>query len=743
MSEEGGNILQWIFTGDASGIIAATERVHSAFEKVGEGAKGVGEHMEGAFEKAKEVATEFIAPILAAATAWMTFEGIVQAFERNNELGKVAGQLGTTVDSLSKLQYAANASEVSTEEVNGALHKMTMVLGQAAQGAAPAVKALEQLHMKADDFVGLSADQAFLKISDALNHIESSGKRAAIGQELYGRGAASVVAFSSKGAAAIREMGDEGERLGRVTSAVDFGQMKAATETVAHLKTAFTALADQLAVKLAPAIDYVAELIDDWVGNTNQFGDAFQSVANGIVDAIVIVRGTWQGLEMLWEVAKVTIGELSVIGWEWARDYVKAILFVWGELENVYGLITAGFKVVAAEFMVGWEAIKFAGIKSFAYLEDAFGKMIRSMGEAAGASGLDLLGDVATKTANAGAALEVAAAKMKTVSSGDLKAAVTGLKNAAGESLDAVKKFGEMPDTATPYFDNMVANAQNFRDKSVGAIQDLAYTIASTSNGNAFENLFKGYGDHVAKFQARATQLAKEGSEARAVITKEETDHNAQVWEKFWADHAKAKQAFDDRMLVLNSSDAKVIAARQQEYNDNLVLKDKEAQDAMAMQWESGMRGKLEITDSILSTLSTLMQSKNREMFEAGKAAAISDAIIQTWLGAQKAYTSLAGIPVVGPALGAAAAAAAVLAGMVRVQNIQSTHFGGGGSGSSGGGGGGGASAGASPAAPASVNQTTVAVQLVGQGGYTDNQIRSLVGLINQQAGQNLVVKMA
>ena len=161
------------------------------------------------------------------------------------------------------------------------------------------------------------------------------------------------------------------------------------------------------------------------------------------------------------------------------------------------------------------------------------------------------------------------------------------------------------------------------------------------------------------------------------------------------------------------------------------------------MQWESGMRGKLEITDSILSTLSTLMQSKNREMFEAGKAAAISDAIIQTWLGAQKAYTSLAGIPVVGPALGAAAAAAAVLAGMVRVQNIQSTHFGGGGSGSSGGGGGGGASAGASPAAPASVNQTTVAVQLVGQGGYTDNQIRSLVGLINQQAGQNLVVKMA
>lgn len=81
-----------------------------------------------------------------------------------------------------------------------------------------------------------------------------------------------------------------------------------------------------------------------------------------------------------------------------------------------------------------------------------------------------------------------------------------------------------------------------------------------------------------------------------------------------------------------------------------------------------------------LSDLSTLVNSENRKMFEVGKAAAIANTSLSTYEGAQKAYTALAGIPVVGPALGAAAAGAAIAAGVARVQAINSTSFKGGGS---------------------------------------------------------------
>lgn len=57
----------------------------------------------------------------------------------------------------------------------------------------------------------------------------------------------------------------------------------------------------------------------------------------------------------------------------------------------------------------------------------------------------------------------------------------------------------------------------------------------------------------------------------------------------------------------------------------------------------------------------------------AGKAAAIAQTTIQTYLGAQQAFTSLSVIPIVGPILGGIAAAAAVAAGLINIRKIVST----------------------------------------------------------------------
>jgi hypothetical protein len=61
------------------------------------------------------------------------------------------------------------------------------------------------------------------------------------------------------------------------------------------------------------------------------------------------------------------------------------------------------------------------------------------------------------------------------------------------------------------------------------------------------------------------------------------------------------------------------------------------------------------------------------EQSKVGKAAAIAQATISTFLGAQEAFTSLAGIPIVGPALGALAAGAAIVSGIQTVKQIRST----------------------------------------------------------------------
>jgi len=76
-----------------------------------------------------------------------------------------------------------------------------------------------------------------------------------------------------------------------------------------------------------------------------------------------------------------------------------------------------------------------------------------------------------------------------------------------------------------------------------------------------------------------------------------------------------------------------------------------------------------------LSAISSLQSSGNKQAFEIGKAASIAQALVAIPTTAIEAYKSLAGIPIAGPALGAAAAAAAVVAGTARVNQIRSTKI--------------------------------------------------------------------
>lgn len=100
--------------------------------------------------------------------------------------------------------------------------------------------------------------------------------------------------------------------------------------------------------------------------------------------------------------------------------------------------------------------------------------------------------------------------------------------------------------------------------------------------------------------------------------------------------------------------------------------------------------------------LSAFMETESKAMFEVGKAAAISQTVIDTYAAAQASYKALAGIPVVGPGLGAAAAAAAVAGGLARVSAISSRQF------SSAGGSGGDPGAGAGSAQGSTIQPATV-----------------------------------
>ncbi len=76
-----------------------------------------------------------------------------------------------------------------------------------------------------------------------------------------------------------------------------------------------------------------------------------------------------------------------------------------------------------------------------------------------------------------------------------------------------------------------------------------------------------------------------------------------------------------------------------------------------------------------LNNLASLQSSSNKKMAAVGKTAAIAQATIDTYKSAVSAYSAMAGIPVVGPALAVAAAAAAIAAGLNNVAQISNVQL--------------------------------------------------------------------
>ena len=98
----------------------------------------------------------------------------------------------------------------------------------------------------------------------------------------------------------------------------------------------------------------------------------------------------------------------------------------------------------------------------------------------------------------------------------------------------------------------------------------------------------------------------------------------------------------------------------------NLTKFEKKQEDQRVKDKRLAMKTSLDVASTIASGLASIFGENTK----AGKIAATAQATIDTYKAANSAYASMAGIPVVGPALGAAAAAMAVASGVMNVKKI-------------------------------------------------------------------------
>jgi hypothetical protein len=101
-------------------------------------------------------------------------------------------------------------------------------------------------------------------------------------------------------------------------------------------------------------------------------------------------------------------------------------------------------------------------------------------------------------------------------------------------------------------------------------------------------------------------------------------------------------------------------------YYDSVVLMEEEAATRKMMIAKYENESRLAVSSNMLGAMASLFGEETAayKLFASGKA------VIDTYLAANAAYAALAGIPVVGPALGAAAAGMAITAGLANLAKI-------------------------------------------------------------------------
>lgn len=99
-------------------------------------------------------------------------------------------------------------------------------------------------------------------------------------------------------------------------------------------------------------------------------------------------------------------------------------------------------------------------------------------------------------------------------------------------------------------------------------------------------------------------------------------------------------------------------------FQDQLLAADKRVRDQ-----------RVQAEDEMWQNMLLIARSSGRTGFAVFKAMMIAETVVSSISSAQKSYDSLAGIPYIGPALGAAAAAAAIAAGAIRIAQIESQNF--------------------------------------------------------------------
>lgn len=656
-----------------------------------------------------------------------------QSLEAAKNIQVLADAANMSVQQFQNQAFAVNTVGVNMDQYSAILTDVQDRIGEYLQtGGGPLIDFFQKLAptvgVTAREFANLRPDQALSKFVGVMEKAGLNTKEMVFHMGALSSQSSRLLPLLLNDSAGLRKVTDRAKELGVALSPQQLMDMAEAQVAVNQSMFVMESALRKVVAGIAPFIEAFADSVAE---TSSGFGDLSASAMEafkGITTGIGFVLDTFRGLHVA----------LSTI-------------------QTAFNVLGSGVASILATIVQGW-ALMIAGIAK------KIGDLIRI------ANNLPFV-EISTK------GIDNFTKSMEDVADG----AKEMRKNLAGFAVDSARKLQELAMQPMPskVIDEWVAGVEK-------KLHDVRNEAAATQNGlgrmgksaNAVGlNLLEAQqaqgggqqqpgGDALDAKEAQAQRSAEIEQER---IARERALHLQEVQTKldtlkqsFATEQQLEMQKFTSRMAILAESN-KLGLVTQQKFNS---LKEKEEkrhsermqeiaqsmQSGMSSSYESfirsmtgmdkmGMGARVQTVSKGLAQMTAGTARHNETMFKLNKALAVSNAVMDTYAGAQKAVATLG--PIAGPAM----AAVIIATGMARVSAIASRQFNTGGGGGAAGGG----------AAPSAMNTPAPAVTDTGQRGqaitlnihgsdramFTRQQVRDLIEQINEAAADGTQVLVA
>jgi len=288
-------------------ILLDSNKLNKQLRAVEDNFKRVGANIVKAGAGFTAFGAALVAPLVAATKSFVDFGDTVE---------KIAARTGASSEFISALGFAAEQSGADIQTLEKAIVGQQRTLNDMNQGLKTAIDSYEALGLSAKDFEGLSTEQSFTKIAQALSEVKDPSLRAATALEIFGKAGQKLIPLLNGGEAAIKAYSAEASKAGLVISPEDAKQAAILADAINRAKRSFQGLQFKIGASLAKQFTLIIDKITEYIVKGQKFIENNKGLVNSALQlgaGLVGIGAVLTALGLSTITVGIAIGSLTAI----------------------------------------------------------------------------------------------------------------------------------------------------------------------------------------------------------------------------------------------------------------------------------------------------------------------------------------------------------------------------------------------------------------------------------------------